>query len=209
MKVQLKGVGISIWNPPNIAPPPEWVQTAKSALQRAREKSGLKAAQLTTLDQIAKLIECFEKLSCGDCAEPALLETAFGKKSWRTVVQQIISNHHSRPDTYFFPPNQGREPVLSEPSVALLRYPVSYSLALFDIATDVTIRNWGAALESISRSISVAGVIAATRPLKVARVSKITMADLVHRFATLYTRVGASDLPELRAEQYLSKYVTI
>lgn len=121
------------------------------------------------------------------CLETSHLDTggfvrsALPKKDWQRFRDGLVKNSFAD-DLHFLPPEQ---PVyefsaINEPSVVLFRYPMTIHRRELDRAADPGGAAEGTALFS-------------AKPLKVIRLEREFLSDLLTRFARLYVRLGSTD----------------
>jgi hypothetical protein len=201
----LSEIEIGVWNAAELTPSIEWYEMAESALQRQRSAPNLKQKRLALLDQIDAGIQSLRLIDQERQAPTPLLRRTYGK-AWPELLADIVHNRPSKPDTYFISPRHEQTAILSEPSVALLRYPMSISVAVFDAAADPSLRDWNSAVERLSARIPGIVGFRDVRPTKLGRVGKVVMADLLSKFASLFIRVGVPTLPNLQANMYIACY---
>lgn len=119
-------------------------------------------------------------------------------KDWRDLINRIATNSESD-DIHFVPGEQPSGPwsAVVGPSVTLFRYPITVPRALLDLANDET-DEW----RTQSESIANASFRVAERPLKVLRLQKEFLSDLLTRFARLYVRIGSPDFTRDAVESF-------
>lgn len=123
-----------------------------------------------------------------DCIRSALMG------EFDNLVGKIIKNSYKE-DIHFLPFDEKERDFSSVDfhSVALFRYPFTLPYDLLNLADDVTIKDWPAALRSLAKKWPIASLCSASRPLRMTTVKQIFFSDLLARFSALHIRMGSPD----------------
>jgi hypothetical protein len=122
----------------------------------------------------------------------AQLIALIGQRDWTTLMARIITN--ARSDSHFLPADEQRPDwsALSEHSVALLRFPLSIPIEVFEMSQRVTPDQWDPAAKAMARLLPCVSSIP-VRPMKRLRLQERFTADLLTRFTAVFTRLGSPD----------------
>ena len=132
-----------------------------------------------------------------------LAKVLLGKANFRKLASSIIENEEL-PYHYFPADDQSAElTAISEPMVALLRFPVSFPVSILDLAGHVAAADWPAHVGDLAAFEPIASDFVAKRPVKVAQLKSRFCADLLTRFVSVFVRLGAPELPSGHTETTL------
>ena len=132
------------------------------------------------------------------------LAVLFGKE-WDDICEQLIGNSYL-PSVHFLPPD-GQAPEYSgvpEPSLVLLRYPITVSAEILYRANDVTFCDWDRGLEDLRQVCPAAGYAFNRRPMKRSTLRRPFIGDLIARYVALNSRVGAPSLTKAKVRQLIA-----
>ncbi|MBD5656805.1 MAG: hypothetical protein IAI50_16735 [Candidatus Eremiobacteraeota bacterium] len=136
----------------------------------------------------------------------ALRAEHFGKHAQR--IMSNIARNAERADLHFLPPDEliASRSLLSKPSCALLRYPITIPIDLLDAANDLRIGDWQAATNSLSDRYAAATAFI-EQPLKMLTLRGEFFSDLISRYLALYLRLGSRDLSAKQIDRYVGQIV--
>lgn len=154
-------------------------------LGKAEKAAGKRAlAGLRLLARGARLQSSTETLA--DVTE------LLGLAETERLLDRLIRNAHSV-DLHFVPADG--EPKewsgVSTPSLVLFRYPVSAPIQVFEMAMQVSVRDWPNAIDTLCKSIPSAHAFREVRPLKHSTLRPRFLADLLTRYVGMHVRLGA------------------
>lgn len=108
------------------------------------------------------------------------------------LLDRLIRNAYSV-DVHFVPADG--EPSdwsgVNAPSLVLFRYPVCAPIQVFEMAMQVSVRDWANAIDSLCVSIPSARAFREVRPLKHSTLRPRFLADLLTRYVGMHVRLGA------------------
>jgi len=153
-----------------------------------------KASEL--LDRASAGLIAMESILDTNCTRSTLssLEILFGEKDWRTKRERLVSNA-LRSDLHFLPAigfASAAHGGLKRHSVTLFRYPMSAPVDVLNVASDISLPDWSAALRKFS-ALPASHAFADHRPIRIARLTHRFCADLLTRYCMLYNRIGSPD----------------
>jgi hypothetical protein len=131
-------------------------------------------------------------------------EDLFGKKPWRQTLDKLVKNG-LRLDVHFLPPDE-QDPVwscLETPSLVLFRYPLTLPVQILDIASDIGIKDWAAAMADSQREFPIATAFSTQRPIRRLRVKERFLADIMTRYLAVYIRLGSPDFTQATVDSYV------
>jgi hypothetical protein len=118
---------------------------------------------------------------------------AMAASAYRAEIEKLIKNAYS--DIHFLPPPSAGLDAFAEPSLALLRFPLTVPFEILDRANESALSanaaTWRGAISSLDARLASEFP---NPPLRCHRLRSTFMADLATRFASLYVRVGSPDL---------------
>lgn len=192
--------GFELWPSVKTLPDDFWLRGIEEQLSR-----GLKASE-SAINRIRSGISVLLGLRDSGTATYSDVERLYGKDLERHL-DQIIRNHPEKPDTYFLPPDRIAEPpCIQRPSVVLLRYPLTFPVALLDLANErKNLPDWDRVLSHEFPSFLMGAHFRDERPLKFARLERLVSLDLVSRYSALALRVGLPDLASAKIARIKSE----
>ncbi len=134
------------------------------------------------------------------------VKTLLGDREFAALTKQVVRNGYSS-DIHFLPADEqpAAWTVLPEHSVALFRYPFSLPLDILDLAGTTSEDAWSSELRLHAGMYPCGTALAAKRPIKVLRVRRRFMSDLLTRFTSLYQRLGSPDFADATVHQYATQ----
>lgn len=119
---------------------------------------------------------------------------AMGAKEKARCLSDLCRNSHST-DIHFLPSDGkvGPSSSMEVHSVVLFRYPMALPVDLLTAANDVSLKDWAAAVDSLSVELPVCSAARGFRPVKVATLRPQYLPDLLARFVALHVRMGSPD----------------
>ncbi|MCK8504224.1 hypothetical protein [Myxococcus fulvus] len=124
------------------------------------------------------------------------LRSLFGEKEWGAICEKLVRNSlHS--GLHFLPADK-QDPDWSgvvAHSVVLFRCPLTAPIEIFELAQDISLSDWGVAMNSIRDATPMAGAFK-LRPIKRMRLQSRFMADILSRYIALYGRIGSPDFTQ-------------
>ena len=135
-------------------------------------------------------LSAIRKIRSGDSSAGSEIKIVLKTDDWKQFCENIVKNAIFD-DVHFLPPEEPIEEwsAISEPSLVLFRYPITVPRAMLDMASS-SHEDWPTNLQKLSPFHQLGFK---ERPLKVTRLSKEFLSDLLTRFARLYVRIGAPD----------------
>jgi hypothetical protein len=126
-----------------------------------------------------------------------------GLREWTTLSGRIITN--ARTDSHFLPADEQRDEwsALREHSVALLRFPMSLPIEVFEIAQRVAPDQWSASRQAAKGLLPCLSSIP-DRPMKRLRLQERFTADLLTRFTAVFTRLGSPDFTPATVTKFIN-----
>jgi len=120
----------------------------------------------------------------------SFIRSTIRKQDWQRICSGLVRNSYSD-DIHFLPPEAPlyEFSAIREPSVVAFRYPMTIPRIVLDAATTPN-ASWG---EVCSRLAPLYGNQMERQPMKVTRLEREFLADLLTRFARLYIRLGSAD----------------
>lgn len=131
------------------------------------------------------------------CASLENNRTTFRHKDIKSLLFQKTINEYyneiitNRLDYYYFFPGHN-EHELDHNCVALLRYPFSYQIELFNLAEKSDEASWPE-IANIEHKAIYSKVSTIKYPLKILTLNKDVLHDLLTKFSRLYLRIGKRD----------------
>lgn len=135
-------------------------------------------------------LEALDGIRTGRFQAAASIRGLLKAKDWQKLINSLVTNGHSD-DVHFLPPEY---PVydfsaVKEPSVVAFRYPITLPRTILDAAGS-TSEKWASVRDGLATIYQQQFV---AQPVKVTRLEREFLADLLTRFARLYVRLGSAD----------------
>lgn len=160
------------------------------------------SAVLKKIEAALEHVKLFDNVA--KSADLKRLQGFFGKEKWQTICSGIITNSRYS-DTHYLPKDL-QDPLyaaVEKPSVVLFRYPITIPVMVLNCAED-TYSDWGTLQHHASGSYEFIDKIE-ERPVRVARLKKDFLTDLLTRFLGLYIRMGSPDFSRDTVKSHISE----
>jgi len=130
----------------------------------------------------------------------------FGDKAFKSIIKGIVSNAY-RQDIHFLPADEQDSAWSGVPrhSVVLFRYAFSAPVEIFECAQDISLTDWPAAIQRLSRFIPGVCAFSQERPMKRVSLKPRFLADLVTRYVAMYVRLGSPDFTHQTVTQFINQ----
>ncbi len=138
------------------------------------------------------------------------LRILFGNREFQAVARHLVTNSH-RADLHFLPCDEQRPDwsLITEPSLALFRYPLSIPIDILDTAQVASEVAWPTEAARLRALYPCVDAVLAVRPMKVLRIRPRFLSDLLTRFTGLYGRIGSPDFGGGTVTDYVNQIASV
>jgi len=182
------------------------VQALKAAVQSLSDEQKKPSAKLIPRALAGlRVLESATGLTA-ELPDPAVYLECLGAKKWDDIREGIVKNS-LRSDVHFLPADRQDSAWSAVPnhSLVLFRYPMTAPIEIFDLAQDLQITDWSAAITALVGQHPIAASFAKVRPLKSLRIQNAFLGDLLSRYLALYLRMGAPDFSKETVAAYANE----
>jgi hypothetical protein len=164
------------------------------ALEQVLGGAGINKSQKTCCERYLNGGRHLQRVGRGEQANIQELEVCLGKNRWQQIRNRVVTNA-LRTDLYFLPADGNDidfSPIETH-SLVLFRYPLTIPVSILNSAQELSLADWTTAVRSLCAHEPMAESCALFRPLKCLRLQNVFLADLLTKYASLYSRLGSPD----------------